>query len=36
MGIMLSGGIDSSLLAKYLSKQNCPSNIKTYSVQYLK
>lgn len=36
MGIMLSGGIDSSLLAKHLSlNKNCPSNIKTYSVQYL-
>jgi len=36
MGIMLSGGIDSSLLAKYLSlDKKMPKNIKGYSVRYL-
>ena len=36
MGIMLSGGIDSSLLAKYLSlDKKLPQNIKGYSVRYL-
>ncbi len=36
MGIMLSGGVDSSLIAKYLSSDNLrPSNIKSYSVRFL-
>ena len=36
MGIMLSGGIDSSLLANYLaSDQGRPENIKSYSIKYL-
>ena len=36
MGIMLSGGIDSSLLAKYLSlDKKLPPNIKAYSVRFL-
>ena len=36
MGIMLSGGIDSSLLAKYLSlDKKLPRNIKAYSVRFL-
>ena len=35
MGIMLSGGIDSSLLAKYLSlDKKLPPNIKGYSVLF--
>ncbi|MBO6971810.1 MAG: asparagine synthase (glutamine-hydrolyzing) [Prochlorococcus marinus CUG1431] len=36
MGVMLSGGIDSSLLAKYLSlDKKLPKKIKSYSVRFL-
>ena len=36
MGIMLSGGIDSSLLANYLaSDKGRPEKIKSYSIKYL-